>query len=133
MASIPNKTKAVITKQPNIKKVRIEYIKPADYAPKYATGSIGGPTPKGDILINFFMDLSGIPNSQLFNVEEDKLGKEILEKRIPSIIQNGDTTTLYRQVQSGVILSLNEAKTLSKWLEEQISLVEKQHSKEKNK
>jgi hypothetical protein len=131
MANSPNKTKTVITKQPNIKKVKIEYLKPADYTPKYVTGSIGGPTPKGDILINFFMDISGVPNSQLFNVEEDKLGTEIIEKRLPSIIQNGDTTTLFRQVQSGIILSLNEAKTLSKWLEEQIKIVENQQSKTK--
>jgi hypothetical protein len=121
------------SKQIQIKKVKIDYLKPSTYTPMYVTGVIGGATPKGDILINFYTDLSGIPESQLFNVNEGKLGEEIIDKRIPSIVKNGDTVTLYRQVQSGVIISINEAKELRLWLDTQISIVESQLQLEKVK
>lgn len=107
-----------------VKKVKIEYIKPQGYNPSYITGVLGGATPKSDILIHFYTDLSGLPESQHYNIVDGKLGTEIINKRVPSIISSDNTVTLYRQIQSGIIVSLNEAKSMVKWLNEQIDALE---------
>ncbi len=108
-----------------INKVQIEYIVPDEHCPLYASGVLGGPTPKSDILINFYLDITGIPKSQTFSAIDGKLSAEIFDKRIPASIKNGDTVTLYRRIQSGIILNVAEAKSFHKWLGEQIAQVQK--------
>jgi hypothetical protein len=99
-----------------IKKVKLEYIKPLDYEPKYATGVFGSPTPKGDIVMNFFSDLPTLPNAQFHTIVDGKLGAEINEKREPSFIRYGDTITMHRHIQTGVIMNVREAKAFHEWL-----------------
>ena len=108
----------------SVKKVKIDYIKPQAYCPMYVNGAIGSPTPKGDILINFYTDLTVLPDSQVHVVNDGKLGPEITDMRLPKIIKNGDTISVMRQIQSGIILSIAEAKIFHKWLGDQIAAVE---------
>lgn len=114
------------TNPANLKKIKFEYIKPPLYNPMYVNGIIGGPSPKGDIIINFYTDITVVPTSQTHEITEaGTVGVEIIEKRLPKILSDGDTFTIHRNIQSGVIMNLNEAKGLYKWLGEQIEIVEK--------
>ena len=106
-----------------IKKIKFEYRHPDDYKPLYVNGVIGGPTAKNDIILNFFVEANSLPDSQVFEVVDGKISGELLDKRKPSPIQ-GDTFTIIRHMQTGIILNISEAAALHKWLGEQINTIQ---------
>lgn len=111
-----------------IKKVKFEYHEPLNYKPLYVNGIIGGPSAKGDIVINFFLECNILPESQIFTLEDGKMGPELSDRRRPAPIQ-GDIFTVQRKIETGVIMNLIEAKGLHKWLGEQIAMVEENAQK----
>ena len=55
-----------------------KYIFEDDYNPKYVNGAYGGITPKGEIIVIFFLERHGLPKSETISISEDgKLGDEI--------------------------------------------------------
>ncbi len=104
--------------------IKFKYIFPDDYNPVYVNGAVGGISPRGEIVINFFFERQGLPKSQTYELSaEGTLGNEIaIEPEEPKII---------RYIQNGIILHLDKAKEIHKWFGELIQKLEKLQSEEK--
>jgi hypothetical protein len=100
-------------------KIIFKYVFSDDYNPLYVNGVYGGITPNREIVANFFFERHGLPFSQIMDVESDgKLGKEY--ERHPK----EEYPYLVRVVENGVILNLENAKKIHKWLGDKIQELE---------
>ncbi len=105
----------------NNTEIKFKYIFSDDYNPKYVNGAYGGIGPRGEIVINFFMERAPMPKSQTYLIENGKQAKELSDKRMPEDLQE----SLVRFVQNGIILDHKNAKEIHKWLGEHIVNLEK--------
>ncbi len=101
------------------KKIKFKYIFQKDYNPIYINGLFGGITPRGEIVINFFLERHGLPISQTHEINEIGL----IEKEIGREPED-HRESMVRFVEQGIILNLQNAKALNQWLEEYISKLE---------
>jgi hypothetical protein len=100
--------------------IEFKYIFSDDYNPLYVNGAFGGVSSKKEIVVNFYLERIGIPNSQRHKLGPDgKLGDEI--ERTPAT----DHLLFVRVVKNGVVLSLESAKVINKWLDQRIQELEK--------
>jgi hypothetical protein len=105
----------------------LKYLFEEDYNPKYVNGGYGGINPKGEIVLNFYLERSALPTSQTFKINDGKLESEITEERKPSDHKN----SFVRYIQNGIVLNLQSAKEIKSWLEDKINLLEKQSINDK--
>jgi len=102
------------------KKITFKYIFPDDYNPLYVNGAIGGLTPTGEIIINFYHERIALPNSQTFRLNQE--GGIINE--VVSSDPADHSQSLVRFIQSGVTFDVDKAKIIYQWLGEQIETAE---------
>ncbi len=105
-------------------KIKFNYIKNELYAPTFANGALGGLTPKGELVINFYTEISSIPKSQTHEVEGNTIQPEIISEREPK----EDATSLVnatRIISTGVILSATTATEIHAWLGTQLEILKK--------
>ncbi len=96
--------------------IKFKYIYPDNYQPAYASGAFGGVSSGGDIIINFYLEHPALPEEVVQTVNDNgSLGEEV--KRKPEDVKS----TFVRILQSGVILSLEEAENLHNWLTQRIT------------
>lgn len=111
-------------------KVEFHYIKSNHFRVIHADGVYGGATPRGFIHMDFFSERSPIPRKVTQKVTTSgQLGEEIAAE---SERKEG----IVREVEVGVMISLEQARSLTKWLEEKIQLLEtalKQQRQEEEK
>lgn len=94
-------------------KIKFKYLFNDDYHPEYVTGMFGGQTPRSEIVLNFFFERQGLPNTQTFSItEEGRLGDE--ESCEPADLHG----SLVRQVKSGIIISKEVGRELRDFLDE---------------
>lgn len=97
-------------------RVRFDYIKSSSYRVVHADGVWGGVTPRGWIQMNFFSERHAIPKSLIHELTpEGKLGPEVDRVTRDSVV---------REVETGVVLSLETARSLEKWLRDKIEALE---------
>ena len=110
------------------KQIKFKYVFQEDYNPIYINGLFGGITPRGEVVINFFLERHGLPRSQTHEInEEGFIGGEI--EREPK----DQRDSMVRYVEQGIILNLQNAKALNKWLEEHITKLDKAQKEEYKK
>lgn len=100
--------------------IKFKYKFDKKYNPKYVNGAHGGINPNGEIIINFYLERTAIPNSQTFEVIGDTINRE-------KIIQNEPldyNSSLIRMVQNGVIMNYQTAKEIHRWLGQHIEQLE---------
>lgn len=104
------------------RKVKFVYSRAADYRVIPATGVYGGPTPSGNIKMNFMVESATEPTSATHTVAADgTLGDEV--EREPA------EKTITRELQVGIVMNVEAAETFVKWLTERISIVRKVRAK----
>ena len=103
-----------------MKEMKFKYILPKEYTPNYANGAYGGINPKGEIVINFFVELSAVPQTQIYEIDK----KGLLGKKLKTEPENNHDVIL-RQVNSGVIMNIDTAKKIRDWFDNQIKNFEK--------
>ncbi len=88
--------------------VKISYEKSKDFKFIPATGAFGGPNPQGEIICNFFIEHREFPkeSKMLINSETGKVEEQIA----------GDPGSMVRELQIGVIMKPDIARTIGKWL-----------------
>jgi hypothetical protein len=71
--------------------------------------------------MSFWNERWPIPKQSVyeFDIEKQKIGKEIREERV-------ERQSVIREVEIHIIMDINNAKALKKWLEEKISAIENQ-------
>lgn len=89
--------------------VKFKYIFDNDYNPKYANGAFGNATPNGEIVVHFYFERDALPYEQEFELKKGGFLGECI-KREP------ENKKYIRYVQSGLILTREEAKGLGEWL-----------------
>ena len=94
------------------KKVKIRYIKAYDFKTSLATGVYGGVAPNGLININFFNDRAVLPDSETIEINEQGLQIGTLIE-----VKDGD---IARELQTGILLDVNTARIVVRWLESRI-------------
>jgi hypothetical protein len=97
-------------------KIKFKYIYPDNYQPSYASGAFGGVSSGGDIIINFYLEHPSLPEQVVQTVNDDGSLGEAIERKPEDL-----KSTLVRTLQSGVILSLDEAENLHNWLTQRIT------------
>lgn len=108
------------------RELKFKYIFDNDYNPIYVNGAHGGVTPRGELIVNFYLERQPLPNSITHEIASSgTIGPEI----------NADPadlgSSLVRVVSSGVVLSHQSAKDIHYWLGEQIKEMEAiQHAKD---
>lgn len=99
----------------------VKYKYADDYNPQYVNGAQGGINVQGEIVANFYFERVPMPNSITHEVtKEGKLGNFVATD--PEDL----TKSVLRYVQSGIVMNIDVAKQIHKWLGNQIALREGQ-------
>ena len=100
-------------------KIRFRFKKDDNYRIVPVNGIWGGPTPRGDIRVDFFHESQSLPEVVEHEMTpEGTLGKE-LGQRSPEI---------QRTVSVGIILTVEQADSIGRWLQKKALDVRKQRA-----
>lgn len=91
------------------KRIKIKYEKSKDFRSVAATGAWGGVTPQREIICNFFIEQTKMPENIGLEVEIDT-GK------IKEIAHKIDVLEHIRELQVGVVMRPDIAKLVGEWL-----------------
>ena len=95
----------------NNKSIKYIYKFAENYNPIYSNGAYGGGTPNGEIIINFYLERQPIPYSEIRQIDETgQLSDEVI------LEPAGHDINVVRYVSTGVVLSLEKAKSIHEWL-----------------
>ena len=97
-------------------KITFYYQKSPEYKTLYANGVFGGPTTRGEIKLDFFIESFGAPKTMTNSVTPDGLGPEI--DRDPS------PNRLIRELQIGVVMAPNQLKALVAFIQNHLRQLE---------
>ena len=100
----------------NERKVKFKYVFSKDYNPVYCNGAYGGVSTHGELVINFFVERTPIPNHIVNIVEEDGSLSGAIETN-PEDIDD----TFIRFVSNGIILNQDSAESLHEWHGEKLN------------
>jgi hypothetical protein len=101
--------------------ISFKYIFKYDYNPVYVNGAHGGVSPRGEIIANFYLERQPLPNEITHAINPDG---SIAADAIAVEPENLDSI-IVRYVTSGVVLNLQNAKTLHGWLGDKIVELER--------
>jgi hypothetical protein len=94
----------------------------------HADGVIGNITPKNDIFVSFYNERSPLPDTLTFEVTPNgEIGKEIKSER------EFQTTGVIREMEVGIVIDIDFARSLALWLTNLIQQSEKLGSISSNK
>jgi hypothetical protein len=103
----------------NKPEMKFKYIFTYDYSPVYVNGAHGGVTPRGELVMNFYLERQPLPNS--ISHEITPTGTIGAETEVePSDLGR----SLVRQVINGVVVNYNTARELHYWLGEKLKEME---------
>lgn len=100
--------------------VKIKYIFSKDYNPLYINGAQGGINPQGELIINFYLERTPIPNSQTFSIDENRIPSKEIECEPKDL-----RSSLVRVIENGVVMNYATAKELHSWLGQHLASFEK--------
>jgi hypothetical protein len=100
--------------------VRFHYIKSNAYRVVHADGVIGGPTPSGLVSFSFFSERFPIPTVVDHAVSDLGGGRMVLGSEIAKEGKEG----VVREVEVGVMMTIDMAKKLHAWLGDNIRRAE---------
>ncbi|MFD0825874.1 hypothetical protein ACT8ZR_09365 [Neobacillus sp. M.A.Huq-85] len=99
--------------------VNFKYKFAENYNPVYSNGVFGGPSPRGELVMNFFFERTPIPYNEVRKVNEfGQITDEI-------IATPKDEIGIVRYVSNGVVMNLQQAKSFHEWLGQHIQQMER--------
>jgi hypothetical protein len=99
--------------------LRFTYEYRQGYEPHYINGALGGVSPRGEIIANFFFEKPVLPTLVANEITANgAIGGEIAEE--PADMRN----TFVRAVTTGIVLNYDNARNLHAWLGEKIKELE---------
>lgn len=104
--------------------LKFKYMFPNDYNPVYINGIYGGLSPRGEIVANFFLERSPLPYTETITIDDKG-----------QIIAGGVTEppehniNVIRYVSTGIVMSLENAKSFHQWLGQHIQQLEERSDK----
>jgi hypothetical protein len=88
-----------------------------DYRTVAANGVHGGITGRGDFRLDFFVEYTDLPDSVTHSVTPDGLG--------PQIDRSPERPDVIREAQVGVVMQIEQARNLARWILERTKNVGK--------
>jgi hypothetical protein len=103
----------------NNPEMTFKYIFTYDYNPIYVNGAHGGVSPRGELVMNFYLERQPLPNSISHEITAaGTIGAE-------TNVEPADLgRSLVRQVINGVVLNYQTARELHFWLGEKVKEME---------
>lgn len=99
-----------------------KYIFNYGYNPAYVNGAQGGFSPRGEMVINFYLERQPLPEAISHEITpEGAIGREIAVE--PEDLAN----SMVRFVDTGVVMSYENAKVFHAWLGDKLREVEELH------
>ena len=92
------------------KKIGLRFKKDDDYRLIPVNGVWGGPTPRGDIIVDFFHESQSLPEKVTQALSPDGQLGEVLERK--------PLDTVQRTVFVGIVLNVEQAESIGRWLQE---------------
>lgn len=103
----------------NKPEMTFKYIFTYDYNPVYVNGAHGGVSPRGELVMNFYLERQPLPNALGYEINQNgTIGAETTVE--PEDLQR----SLVRHVANGVVVNLQTARDLHYWLGEKIKEME---------
>lgn len=96
--------------------VVFEYQLSPSYRVVAANGAHGGVTGRGDLRFDLFVESPTVPDEVVHSVTPDGLG--------PETGRSPEGRRITRELQVGVVMQLDQAKSFARWLLERVSLAE---------
>lgn len=100
-------------------KLKFKYVFTYDYNPVYVNGAHGGISPRGEIIANFYLERTPVPNELVHAINPDGTITE-LHSTDPEDLNN----MMIRYVSNGIVLTYQNAKDLYGWLGDKIAELE---------
>lgn len=98
-----------------IHKVRFRYEFANDYRIIHAAGVVGGTTPSGNLKLDLYTEFGSSPDEDEWTLKPDgTLNEQVI------LPQDTDIIKIIRQKQMGVIVGIDEAENIAKWLLEKV-------------
>ena len=98
------------------------YIKSNFFRVLHVDGLIGGPTPSGLIFVSLYNERAAIPQITTHDITEGgQIGTEHLDERVSK-------KGVVREVEVGLVMSVETASSVVAWLQEKIDLTTKMRS-----
>lgn len=91
--------------------IEVRYVHDKDYRIVAATDVAGGPTPRGDLMMHFFVEHAGFPEGATPHV--------VAHGRLKPSPESDPHRLLDRRFQVGVLLSPDAAERIANWMLEQ--------------
>jgi|ERR1039457_1334311 hypothetical protein len=109
--------------------ITFKYIFKYDYNPVYVNGAHGGISPRGEIIANFYLERSPLPNSITHAITPEGT---VSDQAVAADPENLNSS-IVRYISSGVVLNYQNAKNLHSWLGDNIAELERlQQARENN-
>ena len=96
-----------------------KYVFPENYNPEYVNGAHGGLSPRGELVINFYLERPPLPHAITHALTPSgTIGAELEEE--PEDLKS----SLVRFVTGGVVMNLENARNIHAWLGERVREME---------
>jgi hypothetical protein len=103
----------------NKPELKFKYVFADDYNPVYVNGAHGGVSPRGELLMNFYLERMALPRSVTHEINPaGTIGDEVAAE--PGDLKN----SMVRFIGTGVVLNYQSAKDLHLWLGERVKEME---------
>jgi hypothetical protein len=103
----------------NKPELKFKYIFDYGYNPVYVNGAHGGVSPRGELVMNFYLERMALPESISHEINPNgTIGKE-------TAAEPGDLAqSMVRFIESGVVMNYQNARELHLWLGERLKEME---------
>ena len=102
--------------------VKFHYLKSANFRTIHADGAIGNVTPAGYIHMAMYSERPAIPREMVHKIKPDGTLGEIIEEQ--TVMREG----IVREMEVDVLMSVDVAKGIKNWLDEQFEKVEQRNT-----
>ena len=103
----------------NKPEIKFKYIFNYGYNPVYVNGAHGGVSPRGELVMNFYLERMALPESLTHEINPNgTIGGEVTSE--PEDLKN----SMVRFIETGVVMNYNGAKDLLLWLGERVKEME---------
>ena len=103
----------------NRPELKFKYIFDYGYNPVYVNGTHGGVSPRGELVMNFYLERMALPESITHEINPNgTIGSEVAAE--PADLAN----SLVRFVEAGVVMNYQNARELHHWLGDRLQEME---------
>jgi hypothetical protein len=117
-----NHTKGERSMSSNKPELTFKYVFNYGYNPSYVNGAQGGFSPRGEMVINFYLERQPLPDAITHEITpEGAIGRET------GVDPKDLASSMVRFIDTGVVMSYENAKVFHAWMGDKLREVEEMH------